>query len=80
MQGDIDAMLTVGGTGAEIEQEAQTAEAAAPASRQDRPSDPGQSSSEQPSLAMAVEVQRFEPPEPLLLAELHAPKREALFG
>ena len=62
-------MLTVGGTGAEIEQEAQTAEAAAPASRQDRPSDQaGQSSSEQPSLAMAVEVQRFEPPEPLLLA------------
>jgi hypothetical protein len=74
VQGDIDAMLTVGGTGAEIEQEAQTAEAAAPSDQA------GQSSSEQPSLAMAVEVQRFKPPEPLLLAELHAPKREALFG
>lgn len=85
MQGDIDAMLTVGGTGAETEQEARTAEAAASASRQafapDRPSDqPGQSSNEQPSLAMAVEAQRCEPPEPLLLADHHAAKREALFG
>jgi chemotaxis protein CheZ len=83
MQGDIDAMLTVGGTGAETEQEARTAEAAASASRQafapDRPSDQ-QSSNEQPSLAMAVEAQRCEPPEPLLLADHHAAKREALFG
>jgi len=76
-------MLTVGGTSAETE--ARTAEAAAPASRKDfapdRPSNQArQSSGEQPSLAMAVEVQRFEPPEPLLLAELHTAKREALFA
>ena len=58
-----------------LNREARTAEAAAPASRkdfaQDRPSDQArQSSGEQPSLAIAVEVQRFDPPEPLLLAEL----------
>jgi chemotaxis protein CheZ len=94
MQGDIDAMLTLGETGVETAREARTVEAAAPASRPASAPDAGlsrplpyrfldqagQPSGEGPSPATAVEAQKFEPPEPLLLAKLHSAKREALFG
>ncbi len=85
MQGDIDAMLTRGGTGTETAQEPGTAEAASPASPQAwaqdlPPNEAGQASSDQPSPAMAVDTPAFEPPEPLLLANLSAAKREALFS
>jgi chemotaxis protein CheZ len=85
MQGDIDAMLTHGGSGTETAQEAGSAESASldlpPAWAQNLSlNETEQASSGQPLPATAIETERLEPPEPLRLVNLPAAKSEALFS